>query len=224
MKFENKKIVLFDLDGTLVDSIPDMHASINHMMRALSKDEYSEDIIRGWVGNGLEVLIKRALSGTVDIADDINPIEYDRAKEVFDKYYKENSTRYTRLFDTVADTLKILKDRGYISVVITNKPYEFVGDILKAVDIDMYIDSYIGAGSTAHLKPHPEPLLYACNKYNLDISQAIMVGDSKNDILSAKNANIDSIAVSYGYNYGEDISTYSPTVVIDSFEQMLEYL
>jgi phosphoglycolate phosphatase len=222
MILENKKLLLFDLDGTLIDSVPDLCGAVNYMLVALDKIPFDTNIIREWVGNGAELLVKRALSGKADIDDNIDEDLFIKAKSIFLEYYKNNLTNETILYDQVFETIKILKDNGFKMAIITNKPYEFIEPILKHFEMDSDFDLLLGANSLENKKPHPQPLLYACQKLNIDTKQTIMVGDSKNDILAAQNANIDSIAVNYGYNYGEDIAIYNPNIIIDNFNELIK--
>ena len=221
MKFKNKKLLIFDLDGTLIDSVPDLAQSINYMLRELNRDEFSQDTIRRWVGNGAITLVKRALSGGIDIDNNLDNRVYEQAIKIFLDNYSNNLCNFTTMYPNVKSTLESLKDRGYILTIVTNKPYEFIEPILKHLDISELFEYYIGANSLDVKKPHPKPLLYVCDKFSIDVDRAIMIGDSKNDILAGESANIDTIGVTYGYNYDRDISYYNPTMIVDSFEDIL---
>ena len=224
MKIENKKAILFDLDGTLIDSVPDLATSVNFMLNKIERKMYSEDTIRFWVGNGAVALVKRALLGQSDITQFDDLKLFDTAIKIFLEHYSHNLANDTKLYPNVKKSLEQLKSRGYRLSIITNKPYEFIEPILKTLDIYELFEEYIGGDSLDTKKPDPQPLLYMCRKMKLDIEQSIMIGDSKNDIVSASSAGMQSIALSYGYNYGEDISVYNPTIVLDSFEDILKVL
>jgi len=213
------KAVFFDLDGTLIDSSEDLANSINFMLKALNKKEFDPETIKTWVGNGAAILVKRALSGGMEIKD-IDETLFNRAKEIFLNHYKNNLCIKTALFPEVKETLKKIPHK---KAIITNKPYEFVKPILKKLDIDMF-ELVLGGESLPEKKPSPLPLLHACKYFNITPDEAIMVGDSKNDILAAKNAGIKVIALNYGYNQGEDITKYNPDFVFEKFSDILKVI
>lgn len=212
----------FDLDGTLVDSVPDLATALNQMLSHYQLPTYDEQIIRHWVGNGARVLVERGLSGGAEINHHHMQPEIDAALEKFLFYYRTLKTKSTVLYDGVFDTLHALKNRGYTLVLITNKPSEFIEPILSAFSLSALFSLTIGGDSLPEKKPSALPLLYACEKLYISPSQCVMVGDSKNDILAAKAANIKSIGLTYGYNYGESIATYQPDWVLDNFSDILK--
>ena len=222
--FRDKELILFDLDGTLIDSVPDLASAINHTLEILGRELFSEDTIRGWVGNGAEVLVKRALGGATAIDENLDRELVKHSLKIFLDFYSHNLNKKTSLYPNVKETLIYLDKRGYKLAIITNKPYKFVKPILESLDIDRLFVEYIGGDSLDVKKPDPYPLRYMCERLGIDQDRALMVGDSKNDILAANSAGIDSIAVSYGYNYSQSISTYNPTTVVDDFGQIMEVL
>lgn len=225
MKFENKKLIIFDLDGTLIDSVPDLAYSVNHTLKTINRDTFSEDVIRKWVGNGAQTLVKRALSGDVNIDESKYDNEtYEKAINIFLEFYAQNLAIHTKLYDGVKQTLQSLKQKGYRCAIVTNKPFDFVAPILESLGIDDIFEEILGGDSLEVKKPDPKPLLFMCEKLGVDIKSTVMVGDSKNDIIAANNANIESIALTYGYNYNEDISIYNPTLKIDEFKIIDEVL
>ncbi|CAB9494174.1 phosphoglycolate phosphatase [Alteromonas macleodii] len=215
---------LFDLDGTLVDSVPDLATALNKMLSDYRLPTYDEHVIRHWVGNGARVLVERGLSGDTKINHNRNQLEVDTALDKFLFYYRTLETKSTVLYDGVFDTLHALKQRGYTLVLITNKPSEFIEPILSSFSLSSLFSLTIGGDSLAEKKPSALPLLYACEQFTISPSQCVMVGDSKNDILAAKAANIKSIGLTYGYNYGESIATYQPDWVFDNFNDILTTL
>jgi len=223
-KFIDKELILFDLDGTLINSAPDLALCINYMLRSINRDEFSEDIIDLWVGNGASTLVKRALSGSTLIDENISTDLFDKALDIFLTYYKKNLCVKTIPYPNVKSTLKTLKDSGYKLAIITNKPFDFIEPILKQLELEELFLLYIGGDSLLKRKPDPLPLLHVCEKLNIKYENSLMIGDSKNDILAARAANIQSIAVSYGYNYGEDIRVYNPDICVDNFSDILEVL
>jgi len=213
-----KELLIFDLDGTLINSVPDLATSINFMLKSLNRDTFSEDEIHKWVGNGAVVLVKRALSGSREIKD-IDETLFNKAYEIFMNHYENNVCNKTLLYPNVKETLLKLQDKTL--AIVTNKPFKFIKPIIKKLEIDMF-DLYLGADSLDEKKPSPKPLLYVCEKFNINPKNAIMIGDSKNDIIAAKNAKIESIGVTWGYNYGESIEKYNPDFIVDKIEKIVE--
>ena len=214
MNFTKKELLIFDFDGTLIDSVPDLALAVNHTLKSLNKDTFEEDIIRSWVGNGAVTLVKRALSG--------DEILFEKALAIFLTFYKNNLCVKTKLYPNVSSTLKTLKNKGYRLAIVTNKPYDFIEPILKGLELENTFEFCLGGDSLTLKKPNPEPLFYTCKKLGVDVENSLMIGDSKNDILAATSAKMDSIGVSYGYNYGEDIALYKPDVVVDDFADILK--
>jgi len=220
----NKELIIFDLDGTLVDSAPDLALSLNLMLESIGRNTFDENIIRSWVGNGAQTLVKRGLSGSCTIHENIDEVLFQEALAIFLDIYAKNLCVNTVLYKDVAQTLKKLQSNGYRMVIVTNKPFDFVQPILNKLNLHGMFELYLGGDSLSKCKPNPMPLLHVCENLNVDVKNTLMVGDSKNDILAAKAAGMDSIAVSYGYNYGEDISMHKPEYVVDYFSDILSLL
>lgn len=221
VSFANRQYLLFDLDGTLVDSAPDLASAINRMLKALSLDTFDEEVIRGWVGNGAQVLVHRALSGSAELDNSIESERLNNALEIFLHEYESQLCVDSCLYSNVKETLIELKQRGYQLSIVTNKPERFVAPILSALGIDTLFDVIIGGDTLEKRKPDPLPLFHACQQLSIEVDQAVMIGDSKNDILAAKAANMPSIGLTYGYNYGEPIDQYEPEFVFEDFGLLL---
>lgn len=215
---------MFDLDGTLVDSVIDIAISTNAMLLTHGKAPFPLENYRQWMGDGATVMLQRALSGSIEINPDVSPKQLEQAKSFFFDFYRRNTCVGTSLYPAVSSTLASLQQKGYIMAVVSNKPVEYIEPILTALDIQTYFALSYGGDSFEHKKPHPQQLLACCDQFNCKPNQAVMIGDSKNDVLAAKAAGIDSIAVSYGYNFGEDINRYQPDFTCDHFHQLLNLL
>ncbi|WP_297440641.1 phosphoglycolate phosphatase [Sulfurimonas sp.] len=224
MNIYNKKVIIFDFDGTLIDSVPDLTLAVNHMLRALSRDPFSQELVHSWVGNGAQTLVKRALLGKSEVDEILDETLFQKALDIFLNYYGKNVCIHTKLYPNVIKTLISLKDRGFKLAIVTNKPVAFVEPILQGLALDEYFEYYIGGDSLQQKKPDPEPLLHVCKKMDISVSNAVMIGDSKNDIIAASNAAMDSIGVSYGYNYGQKIDIYEPNAVVDDIYEIVEIL
>ena len=221
MKFTDKELILFDLDGTLIDSVPDLARAVNEMLTILRRDTFTEDIIRFWVGNGAQTLVRRALSGSREVTENIDERLFDEALNIFLDFYSQHLCADTHPYPHVAQTIQALKEKGYRLGVITNKPFEFVGPILAGLELTGLFEYCLGGNSLERKKPDPLPLLHICRELEVSIDASVMVGDSKNDILAANAAGMQSIGVTYGYNYGEDIAVYAPDVIVNDFGDIL---
>jgi len=222
MKFTGKELLIFDLDGTLIDSAQDLARSVNFMLQEIGEKPFSEALIHTWVGNGAQTLVKRALSGSTKVKEDIDKTLFDKALSIFLEHYKNNLCVKTMPYPGVMETLHKLHKDGHRLTIVTNKPFDFVAPILDTLGLAELFSFVLGGDSLAEKKPSPTPLLHLCNKFHIDVKNTLMIGDSKNDILAAQAAGMESIAVSYGYNYGEDIASYKPSMVVDEFVEILD--
>lgn len=221
----DKQLLIFDFDGTLIDSVPDLADATNAMLTTLGKETYPLSIIRNWVGNGSRMLVERALLGKIEVLEGELPVEAaDHAEQVFFDAYKNISGSKTVAYPDVDSGLKRLKAAGYTLALVTNKPIRFVPKILQAFGWQDLFSEVLGGDSLAQKKPDPAPLLHVCEALNSTPAQAVMIGDSKNDILAGQNANMDTLGLSYGYNYGQDIRMLNPTAAFDDFAALVDYL
>ena len=221
----DKQLLIFDFDGTLIDSVPDLADATNAMLTTLGKETYSLDIIRNWVGNGSRMLVERALVGKIEVLKgELKVEEADQAEQVFFDAYKNISGSKTVAYPDVDSGLKKLKAAGYTLALVTNKPIRFVPKILQSFGWQALFSEVLGGDSLPLKKPDPAPLLHVCETLNVTPAQAVMIGDSRNDILAGQNANIDTLGLSYGYNYGQDIRELNPTAAFDDFAALVKYL
>lgn len=223
MRFQDKKLILFDLDGTLIDSVPDIAIAINAMLKELNRTLYTESTIRTFIGKGAKELVCSALKNSSLILNSFDEVLFEKAFTLFMNKYGENVCEHTVLYGNVSNTLIELKERGYQLALVTNKPERFIAPILERFDLQYLFDICLGGDSLSEKKPHPMPLIYACNKLNIAPTKAVMIGDSKNDILAARSAEMDSIGVTYGYNYEQHISLSKPTKVVDDMSELLTF-
>jgi phosphoglycolate phosphatase len=222
LKIYDKELIIFDFDGTLIDSVPDLAYAVNHMLKSLNRESVAEDVVHSWVGNGAQTLVKRALLGKIEIDEPVDEQLFQDAFEIFMNFYEENVCVHTKTYPNVSETLQALQERGFKLAIVTNKPAAFVEPILRGLSLDNYFEYHIGGDTLSKKKPDPEPLLHVCEKFDIPVTNAVMVGDSKNDILAASSAVMDSVGVSYGYNYGQKIDIYNPTAVIDDISELVE--
>ncbi len=221
---ENKKHIIFDLDGTLIDSAPDLCKSVNLMLTHLGKKRFGLKVVRKWIGNGARVLVHRALSGSKEVDLNIDDKIIDDGLEIFFGYYEKNLCVETKLYDGVKETLEYLYDKHYALSIATNKPHRFVAPILQGLQIENLFSATLGGDSLDVKKPDPKPLIHICSQTNFTIDESVMIGDSKNDILAAKNCNMDVIALTYGYNQGDDVTIFEPTFIVKKFAKIQQLL
>lgn len=212
----------FDLDGTLLDSVPDLTKAIQLTLAELNLPNQQLDSVRGWVGNGARVLVKRALSGNMkaEVPNDL----FERAYPIFLKHYAEHLNEDSALYDGVEQTLQALKDADILLACITNKPEQFTLPLLKELGLLELFDRVVCGDTFQHRKPHPMPLLETAKFFNVSPAQAIMVGDSVNDIAAAQAAGFYSICVDYGYHGEDDVSELGADVVISHFSEINQLL
>lgn len=153
MQFFKKEAILFDLDGTLIDSVPDLATAVNHMLNTLTYPTYSEDTIRMWVGNGAQILVKRALSGDVNIDENLDRDLFAKALDIFLRFYGDHICINTVAYPQVRETLIAFKDEGYKMAIVTNKPYGFIAPILETLEMDGLFDLYVGGDSLSQKSP-----------------------------------------------------------------------
>ena len=227
---KNKRVIIFDLDGTLVNSLPDLTWSVNQMLIKLGRNPVDTDLASTWIGDGVEALVTRALAHDKNReTENLDPSYMEKALSIYVAYYRQEPCKNTFAYPGVIDGLKTLKALGFGLALVTNKPSEFIRPILDKLKFfdnqgGEIFDIILGGDALPQKKPDPAPLKHVCNQLHAKLSNCVMVGDSKNDILAAKNAGMNSIGVVYGYNYGESIENYKPDVICQSFEHIISIL
>jgi phosphoglycolate phosphatase len=222
MALINPELVLIDLDGTLVDSVPDMVWSVDTMLDMIGLSGRGEQKIRQWIGDGLENLIKCAL--TDDMHTEPDPELFNKAFPLFLELYADNTCRNTCIYDGVEIGLDYLKKNNYRLGCVTNKREQFTYRILETLDMYNIFDIIIAGDTLPKKKPDPLPLLHAAGLFNVKPENALMIGDNVNDITAARAAGFQIICVSYGYNQGRDIRDAGPDAVVDSLAQLPDLL
>ncbi|MGB1062255.1 MAG: phosphoglycolate phosphatase, partial [Ketobacter sp.] len=213
------QLIAFDLDGTLVDSVPDIAVATDRMLAGIGRPAAGEEKVRGWVGNGAAQLVKRALADSHEPAQvaQVTQAEFDPAMGLFRQYYAEENGRLSRLYPGVAEVLQALYQLGLPLVVITNKPKVFADPLLRCLNIDSYFPLVLGGECLPRKKPDPMPLHTAASQLGASAHRSLMVGDSRNDVEAAKAAGWISAALTYGYNHGEPVANSEPHWLLDDF-------
>lgn len=218
--FEDRlpRLVMFDLDGTLVDSVPDIAWSMDQMLIELELDPVGLEKVRQWVGNGAVKLIQRSLDfHGVDSSEE----SCQQALTVFKRYYQDHLAEASVLYEGVEHCLAYLQEEGCTLACITNKPIEFANPMLEALDVAPYFELVVGGECLPARKPDPMPLQYAMDTFACSPDETLMIGDSRSDILGAQNAGCRSVCVSYGYNQGENMCLYAPDLMVDSLAELI---
>ena len=212
------EMVMIDLDGTLVDSVPDLAYCADAMLAELGMPARGEAKVRQWVGNGVERLVKRALLDRLDGEPDETLLA--KALPIYMMLYKDNVSQRSHLYPGVKEGLDFLRGAGYKLGCITNKAAAFTEPLLKDVGIYDYFQIVVSGDTLPVKKPDPRPLLHAAEYFKVDPGRALMVGDSISDVKAARAAGFHVICVSYGYNHGQDIRDAHPDAVIDSMAEL----
>lgn len=214
-------LVAFDLDGTLVDSVPDIAFAVDRTLEGLHIPPLGHEAVRGLVGDGVTRLLKRALTGERD--GDPDPVQLEHAMTLFRRAYLGHLCVDSRLYPGAVELLQALRGRCRLACV-TNKSSMFTEPLLAALGIAGYFDLTVSGDTVPALKPDPRPLIYAAERAGLAPGHCCMVGDSRNDILAAKAAGFRAVALSYGYRQGEDLMALGPDVQFDSLPELLPWL
>lgn len=212
------KMILIDVDGTLVDSVPDLAYCIDAMMKQLQMPVRGEARVREWVGNGVERLVKRALINQLDGEPD--EALYQRAYPIFIDLYAKNTSQRSVLYPGIREGLDYLQAAGYALGCVTNKAAQFTLPLLRDLGVSDYFRIVISGDTLPQKKPDPAPLLHAAQYFRVAPGDALMVGDSVSDVKAARAAGFAIVCMSYGYNHGIDIRTAQPDAVIDSLVQL----
>lgn len=214
--------VLFDLDGTLIDSVPDLAYCVDEMMKQLGMPVRGEDAVRDWVGNGVQRLTERALIGAVEGMPD--QALMDKAYPIFLELYTHNNAVRSCVYDGVVEGIEWMLEQGYRIACVTNKAEAFTIPLLKDKGLHDYFEFIVSGDTCAEKKPHPMPLLHAAKLMGVAPENALMVGDSRSDVKAARAAGFHIFCMTYGYNHGEDIRDYNPDVILDSFAEFKDYI
>ena len=211
------KAVLFDLDGTLIDSRRDIAASANAVRGRYGFPSLPEETVGSYVGLGIMFLLEKTLE-TRDAA------RLKEAHQFFKGHYRDHCVDHTRTFEGALDLLEDLRKRGIRMGVVSNKPQEFTDLILAKLGLAPYFGAVLGPEATVNKKPHPEPLLTALHKLGAGPSEAVMIGDSTVDIEAARAARMPVGVVTHGYGTRDILNAADPDWLADSLKEFIELL
>lgn len=214
--------LLFDLDGTLVDSVPDLAAAMDHALEFCGYPPAGEARVRTWVGNGAPKLVERVLTWALEVSEQQAPQAQQRVLlEAFYNAYAEDSSSRSRLFDGVREALEHWQAAGIKLACVTNKPERFTHPILATFDLQELLPVVVGGDTLPTRKPDPAPLVLACEQLGVSPKNAVMVGDSSNDIQAAHALGMPAACVSFGYNHGAPIQEAGADLLVDHFSDLV---
>lgn len=222
---QNIQAVAFDLDGTLVDSIPDLAASANAMRVELGLSELPRQTVQSFVGDGIGTLVHRALTEQRNgIAEqDL----WEKGFSAFVRHYAAHIANATRPYPETQAALGLLKTLELPLAVVTNKSEMLAVKLLKDLNLDDHFSMIVGGDTLTHRKPHPEPLLWVAEILGVAPESLLMVGDSENDILAAKAAGCPSVGVSFGYGDMQKLSENpetKPDLIVNQLPEIYEQI
>lgn len=211
------KAVIFDLDGTLLNTLDDLAASVNYALATCGFPLRTIDEVRRFIGNGVRVLMKRSVpQGT-------NDEDYNRAFEAFTAHYKENSRNMTKPYEGIYELLGELKNRGYKIAIVSNK-IDFAVKDLRDEFFSDFIEVAVGDSEDTKNKPEPDMVFKVLSELGTDAGESVYVGDTDVDILTAKNANMDVVSVSWGFRTREELESYGTAAIADEPKDILRFI
>ncbi|MDH2241946.1 phosphoglycolate phosphatase [Pseudomonas sp. GD03909] len=213
------RLVMFDLDGTLMDSVPDLAAAVDKMLMLLGREPAGIARVRDWVGNGSRVLVRRALAGGLE-HEGVSDEFADEALALFMQAYS-GGHELTTVYPGVRECLDWLREREVKLAIITNKPAQFIEPLLEEKGLTGYFDWLVGGDTLPQQKPDPAALFWVMDKAGVAPGESLFVGDSRNDVRAAKAATVRCVALTYGYNHGEPITDEQPALVLDDLRELV---
>lgn len=210
---------LFDLDGTLVDTAPDLHDALNFALSTVKLDPVDIALTRYWVGHGAKKMISSALEQHNERSPRNDLVE--KLYEDFLFYYRQHIAIFSKPFTGVRLTVQHLSRQRYKLGVVTNKRYDLSALLLKELDLLSYFGIVVGGDTLSVAKPNPDPLLHACRVLDTQPTDAVFVGDSTTDVSCARAAGCPVVLVPYGYNQGISVSTLGADRTIESLVDLI---
>ncbi len=204
-------LLIFDLDGTLIDSKRDIANAVHWTLRDLKLPQISDEEVYAYVGNGVRPLILKSVGE--------HPEAYKKGLAIFKNYYQEHLLDHTVPFDGVEEVLKYFAAKK--KAVFTNKPQYFTDPIIKGLKLDPYFDAVIGSDAGFPKKPDPAAIHHLLKKFDCPPDKAVLVGDSKVDIETGQNAGILTCGVTYGFRPAEEVREAKPDFVVGNLPELV---
>jgi len=210
------RAALIDLDGTLLDTIPDLAEAANRTLTAMGRAPLPIETVRTYVGKGIPVLVKRCLTGHLDDGIEPDADELAQALPLFKHHYAAVNGAQTAVYPRVREGLEAMRGMGLGLACITNKAADFTLPLLERMGLAEFFPVVVSGDTTPYKKPHPAPLLHACARLGVEPGQSVMIGDSSNDALAGRSAGCRVLCVPYGYNEGGDVHDIDCDAIVDS--------
>nr|WP_211193453.1 phosphoglycolate phosphatase [Paraburkholderia sp. UYCP14C] len=208
--------VLIDLDGTMVDTAPDIVAAATLMLKDFGAAPLPFDTVTGFIGNGVRRLVRRSL----DAAAVGGHVQLEHAQAVFERHYEATNATLGRVFPGVMAGLRALRQHGYRCACVTNKPQALAAALLEKTGLAAHLDALVAGDTVASMKPSPESLWHACRLLGVEPERCVLVGDSSVDVAAARAAGLPAFIVSYGYGCTSRADMPRGDALIDSFEAL----
>ena len=212
--------MLYDLDGTLLDTAADIMLALNRMLAEYGWRDMRESEVRRMIGRGGTVLVERTAEAQQRV---LGAAELTAMVDRFYHFYgllEQQQEAVAQPYPGVVDGIRRLRAAGLRSAVVTNKQHRFAVELMQRLQLEPYLDLIVGGDTCERRKPDPQPLLYACAQLGVDPQQTVSVGDSTNDVQAARAAGIPVVCVTWGYNEGQDPRELPADAFIDAFTEL----
>lgn len=204
--------VMIDLDGTLLDTIPDLAVATNLMLEALGEAVLPLDTVRNFVGKGIPRLVERALARDIDGKASAEAMA--RALPVFERFYTQVNGSHTTMYPGVREGLEQMRAAGFRLACVTNKAGAFTLPLLERMDLAQFFEQTVSGDTLSRKKPDPMQLLHVCSEFGIKPARMLMIGDSANDVQAARAAGCPVFCVPYGYNEGHDVHSLEVDAIV----------
>lgn len=210
--------VMVDLDGTLLDTIPDLATAANLTLQEIGRPPLSLEVIKSYVGKGIPTLVKRCLTG--HLVDGVEPDDEELARvlPIFKRHYAAENGRLTTIYPGVREGLAAMEDLGLPLACVTNKAAAFTEPLLARMGLSRHFRVVVSGDTLAEKKPHPAPLLHICSRLGVAPERALLIGDSVNDVAAARAAGCPVFCVPYGYNEGADVRELDCDAIVPTLD------
>lgn len=212
-----KKLVIFDLDGTILDTLTDLTNSVNYVLKMFNKPLREEDEIKYFLGYGPRYLLEKSFN------EEFSDLQYEKIYEIYNNYYSRHQLDFTKPYNGMNEVLKELKDKGYLLAVCSNKQESAVKELMTALFEDVF-DKVMGTSPKFPAKPEPDMVLEIMNSLNVSKENTIYIGDTQVDLETAINANIKKIAVLYGFRKKSDLDAYNPEFYVNEPKELINII